>query len=226
MVGPPTAAPPVLPATVHRRSPMRILAKTTLTIASAAVLLSLAAGTSAARTRIEISTTATLASGILTFQGSDNIQIICDVTLHATLRRLIDKIHQTVIGLITSILTANLRSNVGVPRACTVLPHMELKYGNILGSLPNNITGILLLIATRFLIEVEVLLMRAACLYEGLISALGTLTRGVLARLEPSFGNSVSLLRDLLGNGACARTSELRGAVTLRPSLTVRLLEA
>jgi hypothetical protein len=205
---------------------MRALVKIMLAIASAAILLSLAAGTAGARTRIEISTTAILESARLTFQGENGVEMICDITLHSTLRRLINKIREEVVGLITAILTANIRGT-GNPRACTFLTGMEIKYGAILGSLPNGITGILFLILLKFLIESEVLFVRSACLYEGLVSLLGALSRGVLSSLGFVEGRSgVALLRDLIGNGACPRSFAFRGAFTLRPPLTVRLLEA
>jgi hypothetical protein len=207
------------------RSQMHKTARLVMGALVAMLLLALAAGPASARTRVEVSTTATLINGRLTFSAEPSEgfpTIICDLTLHSTLLRLINKIRLEHAGDITAVLTANCRNSVGGRTTVRPLVPMSVQYERINGSLPANITGGLLWVRSRFLIESEFIGLRALCLYEGLVGAESVenpVRRFTLLR------RLVILLIDLRGSVSCPSLGSLQGTMTVTPSVTIRLLE-
>jgi hypothetical protein len=191
-----------------------LLNKLILAALAAVILVSLAVAPATARTRIEISTTTNRASGRLTFQTAERTQeIICDVTLHATLRRLINKRHGEPVGLITAILTANARAAPNNPPIiCRGNAPMELLYGGILGSLPRP-TGGILLTASNF--DTGVFGIR--CNYRATIGATSNTNPIRRATIDPNRIRSSTF--------GCPEGS-LRGELTFSPEVTMILLEA
>jgi hypothetical protein len=186
----------------------------------ATLLLSLGVSAAGARTRVEVSTTALLLSGRLTFNPARLFapDVISDVTLHVTLLRLINKVRLEHVGDITAVLTANCRSAFGA--TCTPLVPMRISYGFIQGTLPR-ITGILLFVSVLFLIETA----GQRCLYEGLV--------GVLSPENPARNftplpeaDLVALKPELpLTTEDCPERGELIGTFVANPLVTIRLLE-
>jgi hypothetical protein len=86
---------------------MTRISKLILTVLAAVIALSLAAGSASSRTRVEVSTTASLVSGRLTFTEEGRDRVISDITLHVTLLRLINKVLLEHVGDVTAVLTAN-----------------------------------------------------------------------------------------------------------------------
>jgi hypothetical protein len=198
---------------------MTRLNKLVLTALAAVVALSLAAGPAAARSRIEASTTAVLNSGRLTF-NSNIAQAICDVTLHATMRRLITKIAGEPVGDITAILTANARNSIGAAAACSGLAPMRIAYGSIRGTLPT-ITGGELRVTGAFLVRIG----NAGCLYTGTIGNISNenpIRTGTIER-EPRQRLFRALEEEFFRR--CPAEGELLGELTFTPSVTLRLLE-
>jgi hypothetical protein len=202
---------------------MRLVKKALIAAFTAALLLSIATGIAGARTRVEVSTTAVLISGRVDIvPNSEQFPIMfCDVTLHVTLLRLINKVRLEHIGDVTSILTANLGSIGGTPRACTFLPGMRVQYNSIMGSLPN-IMGVLLWINTLVLIEIRrEPFVDDACLYGGLVGAAGSNPIRMLSILNAPPMPLVRALR-----GVCPATAFMSGVLNVTPELTIRLLES
>jgi hypothetical protein len=202
---------------------MRLIKTAVVMALTAALVMALAAGASSARTRVEVSTTAALASGRLTFTPANNIRIICDVTLHITLLRLIEKRLLEHAGAITAILTANPRSDLGGTTRCAPLSGMTVHYGAIGGSLPR-IDSVTLFVRSKFLIFLQdpFRTILAECLYEGLVGATGP---NPISELTPSEGNQVPRIIRLRNDRNCPEEGELSGTFTVTPTVTVRLLE-
>jgi hypothetical protein len=194
---------------------MRRSSKLALIAIAAIAAAALFASSATARTRIEVSTTAFLMLGRLTF-GTELGTVICDVTFHATLRRLINKIRLEHVGDITSVLTANARNESGGLGGCDYLPPMRIAYGSISGTLPT-ITGA----EFQFAIGVLWRCIFSECLYFGLSpfeanqNPIRTLTLG----REPG----IALFRAL--SEFCPSVYRYTGTMTVSPSFTVRLLE-
>jgi hypothetical protein len=171
--------------------------------ALAAFLLLSAAAVANARTRIEVSTTAILLSGRLTFQ-SHFFEAVCDVTLHASLRRLIGKTRGEAVGAITAILTANQGFN-----RCQYLAGMTISYTSISGSLPL-IRGVSLNLNERFALGDE----SFNCLF--------TATWGLTARENPVR----RIILDPTNVTECISLRlEIVGELKVSPEVTIRLLE-
>jgi hypothetical protein len=209
-----------------KRGHMRFTHKLFLAALAALLLASLSASSATARTRIEISTTAMLASGRLIFTGGGG-RITCDVTLHITaLTRLINKIRGSLIGRVTSILTANPRSNFGGTTGCAGLVEpvrtMLVLFGSITGSLPDNIRGGRIDVAGGFLISlrVEFLGVNLLCLYDGRIE--GIANENPILRVTVTSPRIPG--RPLPGSDVCPE-GELRGEMEFNPLVTVILLE-
>jgi hypothetical protein len=200
---------------------MRKITKIITAALAAALLLSLFASTASARTRLEVSTTATLISGRLIFTGGETT-ITSDVTLHVTLLRLINKIFLEHVGEITRVLIANTRCS---REPCEVIPlvPMDIGYGSIRGSLPTNIRGILLLILAAFLLLIFNRF--AQCLFRGRIGAESPTNPASV--FTPLRGHDlVPLWEDELDPfGTCPERGTLTGTLTARPTITIRLLE-
>jgi hypothetical protein len=202
---------------------MRNITKIITAALAAALLLSLFASTASARRRLEVSTTATLLSGRLTFtEPVRGDQVISDITLHVTLNRLINKIHLEHVGDITAVLTANVRCT-REPCQVTPLVPMLVAYGSIRGSLPNNIRGILLLILVAFLL---LIFFFARCLFRGLIGAESPTNPASVFTPLRGTADLIPLWEDRLDQSEeCPERGILTGSLTARPTVTIRLLE-
>jgi hypothetical protein len=198
------------------RQMMRWLVAACLT---ATAVLALTTASAGARTRVEVSTTAILATGRLTFTGTEFAEIICDLTLHATTSRLINKVRGTLAGSITAILTANARSSIGGPTTCMALNNMFALYDSIRGSLPANITGGSLTVTGGFLISVSSIFGRIGCLYQNTILATGGENPIRIVRVQLND----PLFRTL--EGTCPSEGSMVGTMAVAPALTIRLLE-
>lgn len=197
---------------------MRQISRLVAACLAATVVIALAAVPAAARARNEVSTTAILASGIMTFAPGEGLpEIICDVTFHATALRLINKVLGALVGSVTSILTANARSSSGSAPSCSALLPMRASYNSIFGTLPN-ISGFTLRVAGAFLIGVTAGF-RFGCLYANELVVRGP--ENPIRRWEVR--ESAPLSRTL--EGFCPREGLLTGTLTVTPTLTVRLLE-
>jgi hypothetical protein len=198
---------------------MHKFAKLVMAALVAAFVLSLAAGPAGARNRVEVSTTSVRAtSSRLTFGGSE-IDIICNVTLAGTLRRLINKRRGEPVGSFTADTVNTCSSNFGSEARADALTPMSITYGTIEGSLPSNITGGTLDTTGGFLISVRTIFGTSACLYSGTITSRSENPARTL-RIQP---NTSRLSRRL--SGICPETGELAGSFTSTPAVTIRLLE-
>jgi len=199
---------------------MRKLTRIIAAAFAAALVLSLAASGASARNRVEVSTTASLLSGRLTFvSGTRNI--ITDVTLHATMERLIAKILLAHVGDITAVLTANCRTNIGAACEPRPLVPMLIGYGAIRGTLPT-ITGVLLLILVAFLLLIGGFV---RCLFRGLIGALSEENPARTFRPLPEHDTIPLWEDDLTLIDECPREGEFTGSFVARPEISIRLLE-
>jgi hypothetical protein len=196
-----------------------------VTAALATVLaLALASVVASARARVEVSTTAILLSNRLTFAEEGGISAISDLTLHATLLRLISKVNGSHAGDITAVLTANCRTNIGLSCKVRLLPPMGVSYHSITGTLPT-IRSVLLSIELEFLWEREAFL-QYRCLYREVI-AVGSRENPVRALTFLSApANLAPLWEDRLDMSFdCPPRGELFGTFTATPSVSIRLLE-
>jgi hypothetical protein len=181
-----------------------------------AALIALAAsiGPASARTRIEVSTSAFLTHGRITFidEGGATYQV-CDITLHVTARRLINKVRGELIGHVTSILTAN----AGAFTTCRGLVPMLVMYDSERGVLPNPTGGTIRfrggwLFTNPF----------GRCLFE--MSIPGTSGTNPIRTLAVSSAvGDIRLLTNL--GGSCPEELSMSATMTARPEVTIRLLE-
>jgi len=211
---------------------MSRVAKLLLTFVTLCAALVVSAGGAAARNRLELSTTAILASTReLRFTAAGRGEIICDVTLHITaLSRLFNKVRGTLVGRVTAILTANAQTTIfgATEPLCAGLvePPMLVLYDSITGTLPT-ITGGRLIVSGGFLIGIRAPFLRLTlCLYRGEIPA--TSNRNPITRLTVT-PTTVPLFEDGLNRSGAACPSEGIMEQTqdfaLTPELTLRLLE-
>jgi hypothetical protein len=193
---------------------------------AAVAIVGFATAPASARTRLEVSTTTLLAAGRLTFfarSEGTTYEVICDVTLHGTTNRLISKVRGSLIGQVTSILTANARSPSGEAPSCMALTSLPMIgfYDSITGTLPN-ITGGSLRVSGGVLIGLRVSFVRARCLYLGellLASATNPVRTVQVELLAP-------LSAELEPIGVCPSEGGVTGTMTVTPTVTIRLLEA
>jgi hypothetical protein len=187
-----------------------------------AASLSLLAAPASSRTRIEVSTTAfrVVMSNITYSAGA--VEVICDLTLHSTLRRLFNKVRGELIGSVTSISAGNVRVNRGTNPTCALLPPLSIRYESIRGSLPI-ITGLLAGLEWRWLYGADETFWRVGCLYEG-VMGFGSAENPIRswALLRP---NTLGLVRDLTGFGCEPTTDQGVTNPRLSPEVSVRLLE-
>jgi hypothetical protein len=189
---------------------------------AAVLLLSFATSTAGARVRIEVSTTAALLSGILTFFGEGGVEMRSEVTLHVTLLRLINKVRLEHVGEVTSATFANCSSPFG---SCVLIPlvPMRLAFGSIRGTLPRIERGILLYILVAFLLLIANV---ARCLYRGLFGVESPENPARLFRiLSNGIDNLLPLWEDRLTFSGCERRLTFAGTLTAVPLITIRLLE-
>jgi hypothetical protein len=210
-----------------------------MTALAAVILASLMAAPASAVRRVQVSTTLILVSfNDLRFTGEESGALIsCDVTLHISLLRLIEKVRLSHAGSITAISTADPRSNLGGTTACLPLVGMPVLYDSIRGILPD-ITGAALWVGETtlegrrgqgFLITLRIPFVgEVRCLYAGLILVLVTNNRPATTVDVEERNSRVSLVTDLRGSIACDRTGRLedeRRPGTIRPSIEILLLE-
>jgi hypothetical protein len=196
-------------------------AKLLTTAVAAALLFSLTTGTASARTRLEVSTTATLLSGRLIFTGGETT-ITSDITLHVTLLRLINKIRLEHVGDVTAVLIAAIRCS-REPCEIRWLVPVRIGYGSIRGSLPTNIRGILVFIDAAFLLSMFNGF--SQCLYRGLVGAESPTNPAATFMPLPG-ADLVPLWEDTLDPfGSCPERWTFRSSLTARPTITIRLLE-
>jgi hypothetical protein len=194
------------------------LTKLIWTALAAAMVLAVAVSPASALRRIEISTTAFLAHGRITFTETGGASQACDVTLHITANRLINKIRGELIGHVTSTLTANPTAFT----TCRPLSPMLVMYNSIAGSLPIIEQGGRLDVRGGFLITNPFF----RCLFSGTIS--GTSRTNPVRTLEVSSAAgaiSTEVRLELSGAGTCPAEGRLTGTMTSRPEVTIRLLE-
>jgi len=184
------------------------LSKVILTALAAVIVLSVIVAPATARNRVEVSTTAFLASGTHIFTSSAG-NVTCDITFHITARRLISKVEGSEIGQITAVLTNNIRHSGERSGECTPLPGMSLAYGGITGTLPT-ITGGTTRVNSRFRVEID----------------------GLSCLVEPSI--PVIAVENPVGRGTIGENSStcaifvrgrVSGTVSYTPAFTIRLLE-
>jgi hypothetical protein len=215
------------------------LHKLIMTALAAVIFASLMAAPAAAVRRVEVSTTEVLVLiRELRFTGEESGALIsCDVTLHITLLRLIEKVRLSHAGSITAILTANPRSSLGGTTTCLGLRGLPVLYDSIRGTLPD-ITGATLWVGettlegrTRqgFLISLRIPFVgEVRCLYAGLIRVLLPENRPAGRTNIDETASRVSLAVDLRGSIACDRTGRLEDDGNLgviRPTISILLLE-
>jgi hypothetical protein len=205
----------------ERGSLMFIIAKLVTAALAVALFVLLSSGAAGARSRLEVSTTAFLASSRVTFAEERGANIIIDMTLHGTLRRLLTKVLLSSVGAFTSILTANCRRSFGLGCQVTALGPMAISYGSIRGTLPT-IRGVHFQIGVLFLI-VELDLGRR-CLYEGVIGVEAVENPAHI--LIPLAGQNLALLAgDRLTLFPCLISEEMNANFAIVPLITFRLLE-
>jgi hypothetical protein len=188
----------------------------------AVAMLLLAAGLASARTRVEVSTTATQLSGRLTFTEEEGAQIISDVTMNGTTARSIGKVALSTVGSLTSGRQANCRTNTG--EGCQFVPlfPMATRWGSISGMLPT-ITSILYFVVYRALYT-SGLFSERRCLYEGEIGVASI--ENPVRRVIPLVGRDlISLAEDVLTVGRCRRRRVIGGTLNVAPLVTYVLLE-
>lgn len=206
---------------------MRKITRLVVAILAAAIVVSLAAGPAAARVRIEARGGPNILAIArrLTFGGSEGVGIICDVTFHGTIQRLINKRRGEHLGSFTRDLinleTCRNSLGIGTTLADALTPCL-IRYGTITGTLPN-ITGGTLLVDCGFLIEVNAgIFGESRCLYRQVIE--GVATENPILRIAVA-PNVVTLFRDLGGSRPCDPSGELAGLFDLVPLITLTLLE-
>jgi hypothetical protein len=189
---------------------MRNLRKLALTVMLTVAASALLAGPAAARSRIEVNPTAFSMAGRLIFLSRAG-NVSCDVTLNLTARRLISKVRESQIAVVTAVRIANAASmTVERPICQFLLPVLPLKYDSIGGTLPMILGGrFQFFLAFRFGETFE------PCLYQGNIP--------VLFPENPIRTIRFETVR--LRNETCFSEAELVGEMAVTPNLTLRLLE-
>jgi len=209
-----------------------MLAHTRLLTAALAsvVLLALSAGTATASRSFSVGgggrAILAISLGSLTFEPSGGgTRVISRVTLHGSVHSLIAKSVGALAGVITSILTSECRTSVGLPcRTFGTAPPWHITLLAFTGTLPN-ITSILLNIRAQFLLEIGNRL-ETRCWYEGVIGAGGVVNRGRIERLEISPEKSFTTLIRAEGEEffrRCNREGSLVGGFRLSPAIEIRL---
>jgi hypothetical protein len=201
-----------------------------LTALSAALALSLAAGTASALRSLSLSpagpgTTLTL-NGPISFEGNGLGEIICNVTMAKTVSSSIPKVENTLIGRVTDV-------RIAEPRTCRVSGGItailrivilgtaaenlwRLFYKAILGTLPSITGAQIKLEATQVLLEFSAFLIGLVrCLYEGAIEALARVRNGVIERLTTIEGaNRTRLHPAELNSGNCPGEGKFKASLT------------
>jgi hypothetical protein len=184
-------------------------------------MLALSVGQSAARERIEVSTTAYRSSGRLSFApgppSEEGPRVECDVTLHFTTARLIDKVRGATAGSVSAILTANNSFS----DTCMALSPFLVQYESITGTLPT-ITGGRMIIEGGFAIGASFGL--AQCLYETTVRAT---VRENPFRVQEVSSSTRTVILEPRGNitGNCPFEGRMIGTMRTTPTVTMILLQ-
>jgi hypothetical protein len=195
---------------------------------AAALVMTLATGIAASRSRIELTPTGAIRAPAVrvTLEGGV-VQIVCEATLGGAVERLIAKIRGSQIGTIESDTVANCSNSLGGTTTLDYLTRREeggpgrIDYNSITGALPS-ITGALFLFTFGFLIGIRSAVSEARCLYS---VTLGVSTSTNPVRSLRILTNAAVLVRQLAGNILCPEGVQHVGTMSLTPELRVGLLE-
>lgn len=224
---------------------MKNYTKLLMAVLTAALVLSLAAGTAAAlRSLSVVGETTVTGSGVVTFtKTGGGVEVICPVTIIKTLARVIAKIENTPLGRIISITTnrpeANCRTNqfgatltsiriLGIERT----EKYVLFYESINGRLPE-ITAINKIIRNLLIgFAFESILGNPVCLYEEEAGRRGAKAREELNERQQliavTIGENLAVLLREAGTTErelCPREGALRGTIrTTGTPPTIRLV--
>jgi len=192
---------------------------------AAMVGVALMSSAATARLRIEVSMTATLLTGRLVFtEPEGGLNWRCDLTLHITLLRLINKVRLEHLGDVTALLTANCRDSLGFRLQLRPLVPMAVGYESIQGMLPT-ISNVRLWILIALLLESGPFLERR-CLYRDLVMAESN--GNPATSFSPVPGSDLTpLWEDRLTSrpGNCLSRKTFTGTLAASPQVTIRLLE-
>ena len=201
---------------------MRHVRKLVVTALLAGLTLALATGTANA-TRLEVGSPGTITNtGVLTFRASFG-NVVCPVTKLLTLHRTIAKVERTLAGYVRQI-TISPRCNTndaeileeGGLQTRDARVRWHITYESFSGTLPN-ITSIRLLInPVAFLISAPFTI----CLYGG--NALATTVGNPVRQIRVDERWPIPLVEQI--EGFCPREGFLVGALTISPTVTIRLI--
>jgi len=211
---------------------MRVGFRLFLSLVAVLLLLAVTAGSATASRSFSIvgggKAILAISLTLLTFSGSNGVNVISDVTLHGSIHSLIAKTRGALAGVITGVLIGRCTNTFSIPCRVTALVeprafwHLQLL--SFTGTLPVIRTITLIIVRSAFLIlfneELE-------CLYLGDVGATGSLNAsGVVERLEPEPNrNSVPLFRAANEEffRTCPREGRLTGGFRLSPTIGIRL---
>jgi len=202
---------------------MRKFTRSMIVALAAMLVVALMSSAATARTRVEVSTTASLLSGRLVFtEPGGGLNVRCEVTLHVTMLRLINKVRLEHVGDVTAVLTANCRDSFGFRAQARPLVPMAVTYETIIGRLPT-IERVRLWIVSAFLLETGPFLERR-CLYRGLVMAESNGNPAeTFTPVERS--NIVPLWEDILTRATCFTEGTFSETLRANPAISIRLLE-
>lgn len=160
----------------------------------------------------------------LVFHGNEGTDVICDVTLTASLHATAGKTRGSLLGFVNGGRALNCSNSTGgETRAIALVSHRfpwHITLESFEGTLPRIREILILINNTQFLFQIidPVFRTRIGCLYRGTV---GTQTRGrtgaaeyTVELLEPQVGNTVPLFEDRLdtsGFADCPESGELDG---------------
>lgn len=218
---------------------MRIRTRLFITALTAALALMAGAGVANAARSFSVTnnTLLTYTSSRLEFIGDAGRNIICDVTLTASLHATGAKTRGTLVGFVNGSRTANCTNNAGGTNtlAIALVSHARpwhLTLNSFRGTLPR-ITEVLITVNNaQFLFQANepVFGRRLGCLYAGNI---GTETRGrtgaaeyTVETLVPQRGNTARLVSETLNESlaACDANGELVGSFRATLPPVIRLI--
>jgi len=165
-----------------------------------------------------------ISSSTLTFENGSGTNLIVDVTLHGSIHPTLPKVRGALIGIITSISTANCRSSTGLRCRFSGLPTWHLKLASFTGTLPR-IASLLFEIEAAILEELEG---RPNCLYRGVLFANSQATLGPSESRFERFLFLLSTIPLFRVEGEeffrrCARSIQFVGGFNFAPIINIRL---
>jgi hypothetical protein len=202
---------------------MRYISKALLFMVAAAALLGLGATTASASRGVTIPGGAiTATGGSIVFSGSV-ANITCRVTLTGTLNTSITKTAGASVGSVTGGSTTGCSSSLGGTATATVLEFpWPIRYNSFTGTLPN-ISSVLMTVGPAgFLILVDSIFGRIACLFRG---SFGINSSGnPITTLTVQANQTAALVSRLaLATIDCPRSGSLTGSFTLSPTQRMTL---